>query len=276
MTEEVKYCQDCIARGTNPPNIATREWVADCFLCDECFQPLLNNMANIAPASMKNAVSKVEEGPILNQVYQLLHIPPELQFDSVDVTCRNYDKIFNFHAPANVNRNLESLTNEIEQWQIALFQIKYKIEPLQYQISKLKEEIRKEKNLAGVKDTAESYVKDGPSSKKTSKVKQSQVESLAGKLGFTPEQLEKIAKQAREKEFKKLTGVCARCGLAHDSDECPPGSVLLANGIKKPVQPTPLGRLNNGASNPIPQEPKTTNLTSKEELLAKARARLGK
>jgi hypothetical protein len=217
LNPDIKLCQSCIERGFNPPNPATREWAPKYYVCDDCYQPLLNNLINIAPAEVQQ-LEKEEKidisSPILKQIFELLNIPEELRFNDVDTTCRNYDKIFNFHAPAVVNYNdIKSLADEIEQRSAALFQIKYSIEPLQFRINKLKEERRKEKGLKDYSDSKEEYAK-APGKKKSSQVKQTQEEKMAKTLGMTVEAYREVVKKAREKEFNKMAGNCPECGSA--------------------------------------------------------------
>jgi len=213
----VKYCQSCIERGFNPPNPASREWQAGIFYCDDCFMAIINNLTNIAPASVIHVESttKVEQGPLLPVIYQALNIPIELQFDNVDTTCRNYDKIFNYHAPAIINRTLESITEEIEQLGMSIFQIKYKLDPLQREQARLKEERRKEKGLKDFDDSKEEYAKV----KKPSSVKTTQEEKMAKTLGMSLEAYKAFIKTtqdaekiAREKKFNILAGNCGECG----------------------------------------------------------------
>jgi hypothetical protein len=213
-TNKLKFCQSCIERGVQPPNLATREWTAGVFYCDECFQPLIENMSlpGGVTQSPKQIVESIEQekGPILEQIYKLLNIPEHLQFTSVDSTCRNYDKLFNFHAPSVVNyESAEELAKEIEARQIALFQIKYSIEPLQDYIKKLKEKEREANNLKGYNDSREDYAKG---EKKKSPVKQSAEAKMAKALGMTLEAYQEFQKKARERNFNVMAGNCPECG----------------------------------------------------------------
>jgi hypothetical protein len=218
----IKYCQSCIQRGFNPPNPATREWQTNVFYCEECFNALLQNLQGIAPAEVQSAVEDIKELellklPWLDTIYQVLNVPKELQFDKVDIVCRNRDKIFNFHAPSVINRTLEDLEMEVEQLGMVLFQVKYRMEPLQGRISQLKEELRKERNLTSYKDSKEVYAK----SPKKSAVKVTQEEKMAKTLGMSLEEYRKTVadaqvkdKAAKERKFNILAGNCPDCGGA--------------------------------------------------------------
>lgn len=219
MPSEIKYCQSCIERGYNPPNPATREWLTNVFYCDECFNALLENMTSISPSELSKVSdvikdSNITSGPVLEKIYEFYNIPKELQFERIDTVQRNYDKIFNFHAPAIVNRSLESLAEEIEQLGMAIFHIKYRLDPLEMQAKKLKEERRKEKGLQSYDDSKEAYSKV----KKTN-VKSTQEEKMAKALNMTVEAYRVFAaesqaqeKKARERKFNVLAGNCPECG----------------------------------------------------------------
>lgn len=255
---ETKYCQSCIERGVKPPNIAMREWEKDYFLCEECFTPLLQNLSGIAPASITTTLEKVESGPILNQIYNLLEVPSELRFDRIDTVQKNHEKIFNFHAPAIVNKTLEEAQFDIEQWGSGLFHIQYKIETLQSLVSRLKEERRKEKNLSGVSESRETYSKPVKS-----KVLQSKKEKLANTLGLDNKEMEALIKSAREREFNKIIGHCELCGNPkHESKECPPKITNLTTQS----QPTQIVN-----SNVVKMDD-----AKRKELLEKAKSKLNK
>lgn len=218
----IKYCQSCLERGISPPQQATREWQPGVYYCDDCFLPLLNNLTNIAPASISQVeIGKgIEAGPFLNRVYELLNVPKELQFDSVDITVRHYDKIFNFHAPSVVNRSLESLQNELEEMSIALFHIKFKSEPLDMYIKKLKEEKRKEKGLKDYDESKEDYATKGPKTKSTNKEKDKDkllkginaARAMMNQQPMTMAEYDEMQKKTREREFNIIAGNCPECG----------------------------------------------------------------
>lgn len=229
--KEIKYCQECIERGFSNPNIASREWQTNLYLCDDCFTARLNNLTNIAPAELAPVINsnELKSGPILDKIYELLGIPPELRFDSVDTVCRNHDKFFNFGAPAIVNKSLEELADEQEQMAMAMFIIKYvKVEPNTYRINQLKEQKREEKNLKGIQDSKEAYSKTGPKGG-SSRVKQTDKEKMAKTLGMTIEQYEAMVAKAQAADrlkkmgdFNEMAGNC-RCGLEKNhTGDCQP------------------------------------------------------
>lgn len=216
-----KLCQSCIERGFNPPNPASREFNPNEFLCEDCFQSVLANLQSFAPGSLEQSevkrVIQANAGPILETIYNLLGTPNELRFDTVDTTCRQYDKIFNFHAPAVVNYGtIEELADEIEQRAMALFHIKYSMEPLEMKINQLKSKAREEKKLKGVTDSVEKY----STKKGSSKVKATQEEKMAKTLGMPVEKYREMVKKAREAEFNSLVGNCVKCGQAEHKGPC--------------------------------------------------------
>lgn len=221
QSNETKFCQSCIERGINPPNPAFREWQKDIYYCDECLKAKLETLTMVHIDSSQEqekilASTDFKSGPMLDFIYALYSIPPELQFDRIGKVEGNYDKIFNFHAPAVINRSLESLAEEIEQLEMALFHIKYRREPLEMRIRALKEQKRKEKGLESYNDSKEEYAK-GP--KKKSTVKTTQEEKLAKSLGMTLEQYQamigsaaEIEKKKRMRQFNIMSDNCAECG----------------------------------------------------------------
>ena len=221
QSNQTKFCQSCIERGINPPLPASREWQTDIFYCDECFNAVLDNLTNISPAQIEQYTESIkgmtlDSGPVLDAIYKIFNIPEELQFDRMATVQRNYDKIFNFFAPAIINRTEDDLAKEIEQLSATWFYIKYRIEPLEQRVAKLKEERRKEKGLSNYNDSKEEYatVKQKKSAKSTT-----QAEKMAKTLGMTIEaynamiaQGAEINKKKREREFNVLAGNCPECG----------------------------------------------------------------
>ncbi len=207
----IKYCQSCLERGFGLV-IATREWTTDYFICDDCFEPLLNNIINPNDNDLRtikdNPTIDINK-PILNQFYDLLGIPEQLRFNRADTVLNSRNDIFNYHAPAILNKDLKEVASEIEQLQIMLFQIKIAIEPRQDYINRIKHSEREKANLTSIEKGKKEFSKSGPS-----KVKQGQDQKMADTLFKAVENnAEKrlkmyldLQKQAREQEFKNRTG----------------------------------------------------------------------
>jgi len=212
---EIKFCQSCIERGFNPPNQASREWQPGIYYCDECFNAIISNLTNIPESSVRETLSTIEPGPILDQVYKALNIPEALQYDKIDVLQRSRDKLFNLHAPSVVNKSIEELQAEIEQLGMIIFHCIYRKEPLELEVNRLKEARRKEKNLISYDDSKEVYSKV----KKPSNIKATQEEKMARTLGMSLEQYKAFVansqaqeKLAKERKFNILAGNCPACG----------------------------------------------------------------
>jgi len=197
----LKYCQSCIERGYGL-KLATREWRVDYFICDECFEPLLNNIMNIND----NDVQKIKEniqsikpnGSFLTQAYDLLGIPENLRYSKSDQVLNNRNDIFNYHAPALINKSVESVASEIEELSILLFQIKLAIEPRQDYINKIKYYEREKAGLKGLEKSEKEYTKS------PSKLKQSKDEKMAKQLGMTLDKYMEMVKSAKKTEFDKI------------------------------------------------------------------------
>lgn len=205
-----KYCQSCLERFGKLV-LASREWTTDYFICDDCFQPLINNILDPNENEFRTINEEIpklnEELPILNQFYEILGIPEALRFNSADSVLNKRNDIFNYHAPMLINKDLKQIKNEIEQLQVMLFQIKVAIEPRQDYINKIKQSERESKNIESIKKSKEDF------SKPPSKVKLSQDQKMADTLfkhiASANERLSKyqeMIKKAREEEFKKRTG----------------------------------------------------------------------
>jgi len=197
----IKYCQSCIERGYGL-KLATREWRADYFICDECFEPLLNNIMNINDNDVQKIKENVQSikpnGPFLTQAYDLLNIPEQLRYSKSDQVLNNRNDIFNYHAPALINKSIESVASEIEELSILLFQIKLAIEPRQDYINKIKYYEREKAGLKGLEKSEKEYTK-GPS-----KLKMSKDEKMAKQLGMTTEKYLEMVKSAKKTEFDKI------------------------------------------------------------------------
>lgn len=197
----LKYCQSCIERGYGL-KLATREWRADYFICDECFTPLLNNIMNIGDEDIKKIKENVNsirnDSPFLTQAYDLLGIPENLRYSKSDQVLNNRNDIFNYHAPALINKSIESVASEIEELSIVLFQIKLAIEPRQDYINKIKYYEREKVGLKGLEKSEKEYTK-GPS-----KLKLSKDEKMAKQLGMPLDKYLEMVKSAKKTEFDKI------------------------------------------------------------------------
>lgn len=208
MPEEIKYCQSCIERYNGKLVPATREWKPGIFYCDDCFNPLIENLLLLGnhdvptPEKIKESLPALDKTqPFLNQIYDYFSVPAELRFDSADKVMNARDKFFNWQAPAIVNQNMEQLGAFIEEMSTAMFVVKYLFEPHTLQINKLKEEKRKEKNLNGLEDSKEAYSKP---KRAASSAEDKKLESMAKAMGISVQQLKDNIKKMREKEFEKL------------------------------------------------------------------------
>lgn len=207
----VKYCQSCLERGFGLVP-ATREWRADYFICDDCFEPLLNNIISPNDEQLRVIKSSPEidvNKPLLNQFYDLLQIPELLRYSRADAVLNSRNDIFNYHAPAILNKDVKEVASEIEQLQIMLFQIKIAIEPRQDYINRVKHSEREKANLTSIEKGKKDFSKSGPSKVKTGQ-DQKMADTLFKATESNPEKRLKLyldlQKQAREEEFKKRTG----------------------------------------------------------------------
>lgn len=197
---KVKYCQSCIERGFDPKP-ATREWKTGYFICDDCFGPLINQLANYEATRAEIDKVKANVGnnsPALAQVYDILEIPEGLRYNSSDDVLRNRNDIFNYHANMIANMSFEEVQTNIEFLQVVLFQIRIGMEPLQDYINKVKHEERLKRNVDGI---AKSKKEIG---KKPSKVKLTKLEKEAKALGMSVEQYQELVTSARQKQFDKI------------------------------------------------------------------------
>jgi hypothetical protein len=195
-----KYCQSCIERGYGL-KLATREWSKDYFICDDCFEPLVNSLVNYDATRaeverVKNLPKRNE--PFINQFYELMSIPEPLRFTRSEeiLQLKNRNDIFVHHAQALVNMNLEEVKAQIENYQVMLFQVKIGLEPLTDYINKIKHEERTKANIEGIKK----------SKAEVTKVKMSKEEKEAKALGMTLEKYQEMVKKAKLREFNKITG----------------------------------------------------------------------
>jgi len=206
----IKYCQSCLERGYSPVP-ATREWTENYFICDDCFEPLLNNIINPSDEELKIIKNSPEidlDKPILNQFYDLLDIPEALRFQRSDTVLNSRNDIFNYHAPAIVNLDVKEVASQIEQLQVMLFQIKIALEPRQDYINRAKHNEREKNQVAGIEKSKREFSK-GPSRVKASQ-DQKMADVLFKHISSADERLKQyldLQKRAREEEFKLRTGI---------------------------------------------------------------------
>ena len=200
-----KYCQSCIERY-GVLKLAEREWTPGYFICEDCLSPLLaqqldydNGRVETMRSTLK--AQPISNSPLLNQVYDLMKIPPEFRFNDANKVLQNRNDIFAYHAPAVVNKSIEELSQQIEVYSVLLFQIKIAIEPIQQYIDKVKFEERAKANLSGLDKSEKEFTKRAKSG-----VKLSQDEKMAKTLGMTVEKYREMAAASRKTEFKKITG----------------------------------------------------------------------
>ena len=198
---ESKQCQSCIERGYSPPNKATHEWQKGYFICDECYQPLLSNIMQLEREPLLSELDALNsEKPLLSLVYEVLDIPVELQFSETESILQKREEIFNHHAKTLINMDEDEIREQIETYQCILFQFKIALEPRVDYINRLKSKVREEQSIKGASKSAKEIAK-----KPTSKVKLGQQEKLAKSLGISLEKLLEAGKEARLKEFEKVT-----------------------------------------------------------------------
>jgi hypothetical protein len=196
-----KYCQSCIERGYGL-KLATREWAKDYFICDDCFEPLVNALVDYdaGRAEIERVKSLVtNDTPFLNQFYDLIGRPQELRFTRSEeiLQLKNRNDIFVHHAKPLVNMSIEEVKEQIENYQVMLFNIKIGLEPLTDYINKIKHEERIKANIEGVKKSKAEVTKAGKLTKE---------EKEAKALGMTLERYREMVKKAKEREFDKITG----------------------------------------------------------------------
>jgi uncharacterized protein YjgD (DUF1641 family) len=220
-----RLCQSCIERGINPPGFGEREYLPNRYLCNECMKAELDKLIGIPQAEVTQNIKKVEAGPILTEVYRLLNIPPELQFDSIDATCYHQLDLYNFHAPANVNLTLKELESKIEEMAICMYQFQQVVEPTKKYIDDLKKKRRLEKGLSEYPENVEKFAKvkkkiTEPAAKekieKTIKKSLSRMspngEANLGSMDDLVKQAIEMQQKQRTRQFHIMSGNCPACG----------------------------------------------------------------
>jgi hypothetical protein len=225
QNKQPKICDSCLERGINPPNEAFRQYQENRWYCDECYKAEIDKLTSIPDDLLRGALSKIdfEHGPILTQIYELLNIPPELQYESSDSVCHHRTELFNHHAPSNLNLTLEQAQLKLEQMTIAMFQFQIVTEPLQEYIKKLKEKVRIERGLTSYADSKEVFTKvkkkiihDPEEKEKAEKRIKNKVANISGVDLGSMDELIKLAqekeKKLRERKWWIMSGNCPECG----------------------------------------------------------------
>jgi len=193
-----KYCQSCIERYkiTKP---ATRQWAENYYICDECFQPLINNVLGIPTDSDIASKPLDKESPMVNQLYDLLEVPQHLRTYNQDKFLKVYTDLFNYQSTMIANLELKDLVSKLEEYRLMFSVIKKGyVEAYVSKIDSLKREARAQAGLAGEEKSRKEHSKVKPSN-----VKLSQQESLAKRLGISVEQLEAASKFAKVEQTAK-------------------------------------------------------------------------
>jgi hypothetical protein len=194
-----KYCQSCIERGYGLRE-ATHEWTPNYYICDECFEPLMNNIVQVERAEVQRIRTEVKcDNPALNQIYELLGVPENLRFNSSEDVINSRNDIFSYHAQAIINMDLDAIKNRIEFLQTILFNIRYAVDPYQDYINRAKAKAREESGLSGLEKSRKE------TGRATKVAKLSDEEKMAKTLGMTVEKYREIAAKARQAEFDKVT-----------------------------------------------------------------------
>lgn len=213
MTSEVKFCQSCLERYGKSNVIASREWKANYFICEDCFEPLINNV--YSDAGYMQPEKKVIESitidsskPVLNQFYDLLNVPEVIRFQTQDKLLQGRNDIYTHHAPSVQNLSLEEAVTKIEELKVIFSYCKEVASVHNDYIQLLKSKNREKYHESGIEKSTEEVGKI-----KKSKATLSQKEKLAKSLGITVEMLDaasSAAKQVQKTEnvnqFNELIG----------------------------------------------------------------------
>ena len=232
-----KYCNSCMERGLGIV-VAFRQYQEGMWYCDDCFKAEIEKMTSIPADMLQSTINRIENfeaGPILTKIYELLNIPPELQFESVDSVLHHKNQLFVHHAPSNLNLTLEQAQLKLEQMAIAMFQFQIITEPLEEYIKKLKQRIRVEKGLSSYDDSKEVFTKvkktvdDTTANAARAKRIKNKVANIA-KIDVDASDLvkEMAAAEAkmRERKFWILSDNCPECGGAKPCEKHPNASIL--------------------------------------------------
>jgi hypothetical protein len=204
VKEPIKICQSCLERFGKTNILATREWTEGYFICDDCFEPLVNSIASYNGGRNEELIREIKgdtnnkNRPMLAVLYDILQVPTHLQFDKADLILTNRNEIFNHHAVSLQNQSLSEVTALIEELRVMAFQINIMLEERTHYINKIKQLEREKSQLTGTEASRKEFSKG--------RIKTSKDEKLAKTLGMNLEQYGEMIKKMKQKEFDKLTG----------------------------------------------------------------------
>jgi hypothetical protein len=207
----MKYCQSCAERYGNTSVPATREWKKDYFICEDCFQPLADNVfgnGNLTQSIKDKLPEFKPDTPLLNQFYELAELPSSLRFNKQDDVLKNRESIYNYQAPMIENLELPELTARIEAFKVIFSTCKLLAEPIADKIKLIKSQEREKYHISGEEKSIKEVTKV-----KKSTATMTQKEKLARSLGVTVEELDKmqnvakgLQKSENENKFHAMIG----------------------------------------------------------------------
>lgn len=177
IEDKDKLCQFCIEHDNLNPNVASKRWANDFYICSECYSGLLDNLLSFP-----------------NHFSELITSEQILQ---------SRDQIFNHHHAAIVNLSKDDVEQKIEEYKKILFTVRIFAEDATDYINKCKQEERAKAGLQGIEKSKKEKTKT-ISSKLGGSADDKLKEKMAKTLGITVKQLEQMGKQARATEFQSL------------------------------------------------------------------------
>lgn len=221
---EDKLCQFCIERNNPEPNIATKRWANDFYICSVCYDSLIDNLLSFP-----------------NHFSELITSEQILQ---------SRDQIFNHHHIAIVNKSREDVEELIESYKKILFTVRIFAEDATDYINKCKAEERNKLGLHGIEKSKKEKSK-GPSlaSKLGGSAEDKLKEKMARTLGISVAQLEQMGKQARSTEFQGILDGKAQSTESPKENKielkpviktCPLCKVEVATGLLKHYSVCPM------------------------------------
>lgn len=205
---KIILCQSCIERGYSNPQQATREWTPGYFICEDCFNPLIENVLgnNKIPEALLS--KSKDEYPELIKVYEVLEIPFELQFTTQEDLLHNQDKFFNVINPAIINLSMEDLVKKVDYYKCCYFSIRRVTDIYEQRISNLKARKREELNIQGLdKSIKEEGKKKTIATKKQQSLTEQILNNAMKAKGIRESDIDTKIKELKEKEAAKKFGI---------------------------------------------------------------------